>query len=221
VRFSALLFDLDGTLVDSHHEICLALEEALREVGFRLPFERVQSLVNGEPLEAIWRKLEHPSAPADSAYRHFVHSYRQHYMRDIGFASKLFPRVRETLAQLRTALTPARFSVVSNKAATSVEPLLARFELQHCFELALGCGETGLPPKPDPALLLHAAERLGAAPDACVMIGDTAFDVEAGKRAGMRTIAVTHGMGSRAELVRAEADYLIDDFETLARILLD
>jgi phosphoglycolate phosphatase len=220
VRFAALLFDLDGTLIDSHREICLALARAVGDSGFSHSFAEVERLVDGSPLEVIWGKLcGAAEVPLGDDYRAFAGAYRSHYMRDLGHASALFPGVRDTLFALRERLIPARFSVVSNKSAPSVQPLLARFEIDACFELALGSGGTPIPPKPSPALLLHAAERLGAAPSACVMVGDTEFDVEAGRRAGMRTVAITHGMASRAELERARPDHMIDSFAQLVELL--
>jgi phosphoglycolate phosphatase len=218
---SALLFDLDGTLVDSHHEICLALAQALLDGGFQMSFSEVQQLVDGSPLEVIWHKVH--GAPVEQnadAFLRFATSYRQHYMRDLGHASGLFPGVERTLATLCARLPATRLSVVSNKSASSVQPLLARFGIERWFALALGCGGTAIPAKPHPALLLHAAEQLEAAPDACVMIGDTVLDIEAGRRAGMRTVAVTHGMAARAELERAGADYLVDSFDELLDVLL-
>lgn len=222
MRFGALLFDLDGTLVDSHHEICLALDKALVEVGFALDFARVAQLVDGSPLDAIWEQLqdERVSQSKAAEYERFAQAYRQHYMRDLGQSSALFPDVRGTLEDLRAMLAPAGFSIVSNKSAASVLPLLVRFGIDHCFDLALGCGGTQIQPKPHPELLLHAASRLGIAPARCLMVGDTALDIEAGKRAGMSTVAVTHGMASREQLLAAGADHLIDSFADLRAIAL-
>ena len=98
-------------------------------------------------------------------------------------------------------------------------PLLERFGLAPFFELALGCGDGGVLPKPAPDLLLRAAHTLGHAPARCAMIGDTEFDVIAGKRAGMTTFALSHGMGEHAALEAAGADHIVANFSALAEVL--
>jgi len=220
---SALLFDLDGTLVDSHHEICLALDRALRDVGLYLSFERVQQLVDGSPLEVIWQVLypdSHPGADA-AAFGHFAGAYRTHYMRDLGHATRVFPGVFDTLTSLRRHEPELLFAVVSNKHSASVEPLLEAMGLSEYFALSLGCGGTQLAPKPAPDLLLKAAEQLGSEVHCCVMVGDTALDIRAGKHAGMRTVGLSYGMSSRETLESEGADHVLDTFRDLERILLE
>lgn len=220
MRFRALLFDLDGTLVDSHGEICLALDKALRELGHVLPREAVHALVDGAPLEIIWDKLHRGvTLPPDTEFARFVAAYRAHYMLDLGHATTLFPQVEETLTVLRTRRPDVRMAVVSNKGALTVGPLLAKMAIAPFFELALGAGGTPLAAKPEPDLLLHAMRELACAPHECVMIGDTIMDIEAGRRAGVTTIALSHGMGPRAQLLEAGADHVIDGFSELPALL--
>jgi phosphoglycolate phosphatase len=218
VHIGALLFDLDGTLVDSHHEICLSLDAALRELGLVLPFHEVEALVDGAPLEAVYQKLN-GKLPPSVPYGDFAERYRSHYMRDLGHASRLFPGVADTLTYLRGQLSGVLFSIVSNKSAGSVTPLIERLGIAHCFDLALGCGGTAIRPKPHPDLLIHAAERLSRRPEACVMIGDTLLDIEAGRRAGMRTIGVNHGATPKEAFLEAGADHVVDHFSALQSLL--
>ena len=220
MRFRALLFDLDGTLVDSHHEICLALDKALRELGHVLEREVVHALVDGAPLEVIWDKLHHGvSLPPVEEFARFVASYRSHYMLDLGHATALFPHVVDTLEALRTRRADLRMAVVSNKGAQTVGPLLHKMQIAPFFQLALGAGGTPLAPKPAPDLLVHAMRELACEPSECAMIGDTIMDIEAGRRAGVTTIALSHGMGPRAQLLAAGADHVIDGFAELPALL--
>ncbi len=221
--FSALLFDLDGTLVDSHHEICLALDRALCELGLRLSFSEVERLVDGSPLEVIWQALHPDAAHGESAaeFARFAQSYRAHYMRDLGHASALYPDVVDTLVRVQRDRPSWQLAVVSNKSAASVAPLLEVLGIAQHFSLMLGCGGTHMAPKPAPDLLLAAAHGLQCEAPRCVMIGDTALDVRAGKRAGMRTIGMSHGMSNRTVLEREGADHVLDTFADLARILLE
>jgi len=221
--FAALLFDLDGTLVDSHHEICLALDRALRDVGITLSFERVEALVDGSPLEVIWATL-HPDAatrPCDDDYVRFASAYRDHYMRDLGHATVLYPGVLDTLLHLQQARPTLRLSVVSNKHTASVKPLLETMGIAQHFELMLGCGGTPMAPKPAPDLLLNAADKLACDAARCAMIGDTALDIHAGKRAQMRTVGLSYGMSTRAALEAAGADHILDSFADLLGILCE
>ncbi len=221
--FSALLFDLDGTLVDSHHEICLALDLALRDVGLPQTFAQVEALVDGSPLEVIWETL-HPDQsyrPSAEAYTQFAQAYRDQYMRNLGPASALYPDVVETLHRMQEAHPQLRLAVVSNKSASSVAPLLRAFGIAERFHLMLGCGGSHIPPKPAPDLLLAAAQELRCEAARCVMIGDTALDVRAGKSANMLTVGMTYGMAGRSVLEAEGADHVLDTFSALARILLE
>jgi phosphoglycolate phosphatase len=226
MRHALLLFDLDGTLLDSHHEICLSIELALQEQGLDLGMSRVRELVDGTPLEVIWQEVLRVDLGATRAhdeqeYQRFASAYRSHYMRDLGHATAIFPEVYETLLRIEAHLPRTPCAVVSNKSSATVGPLLERFGIAHFFDLALGCGGTDIPAKPAPDLLLEAARQLGHVPTACAMIGDTVFDVEAGKRAGMTTFAVSHGMGTRGQLIEAGADFVLADFRSLADALFD
>jgi phosphoglycolate phosphatase len=221
MRIQGLLFDLDGTLVDSHAEICRALATALTELEISLPFKEVEALVDGSPLEIIWDKLHKAglTLASERGFRRFADCYRDHYMRDLGRHSALFPGVSAALAEIHRLPQRPGCAVVSNKAAASVSPLLERLGVAHFFDVALGCGGTATRPKPAPDLLLEAARKLARTQQHCAMVGDTVLDVEAAKRADMLAVAVAHGMGERAALVSAGADYVFDDFEELARFL--
>jgi phosphoglycolate phosphatase len=219
VQFQALLFDLDGTLVESHNEICLALECALVDRGVSLPIPSIARMVDGSPLEVVWERVL-AEQRLEAAFDDFAHGYRTHYMRDIGHRTTIFPGVVDTLHRLRAARPDLQFAVVSNKSAQSVLPLLERLDIHAHFAFTIGCGGSAMPPKPEPALLLHAARELGCTPEHCVMVGDTPFDVIAGKRAGMTTIAISHGMAGARELETAGADHLIGSFPELADIVL-
>lgn len=219
MRFRALLFDLDGTLVDSHHEICVALDRALRELAISLDFSRVQALVDGSPLESIWDCIT-AGSPADlREFPRFATAYRQNYMRNLGHATALFPGVAASLARIRSRFPDVPLGIVSNKSEGSVGPLLKTLSLDHHFALALGAGGTTIKPKPDPELLLLAAASLERDVESCAMIGDTVLDVLAGKSARMTTIAMSYGMGARSALEAAGADHLLDHFEHLESLL--
>jgi HAD superfamily hydrolase (TIGR01509 family) len=220
VRFEAILFDLDGTLVDSHREITLALAKALADLGLCLPYEEAALLVDGQPLEHIWEVRLHgrlDQAARAHGFAAFADAYRRHYMGSLGHATRVYEGVAAGLRRLRAHPAAPKLAVVSNKSAPSVRALLEVFGLHVYFDAMLGAGGTEHAPKPSPALLLHAASLLGAAPQRCAMVGDTALDIRAGRAAAMTTLAVTHGMAGAHEL--AGADYVVDDFAALLAAL--
>lgn len=221
MRIEGLLFDLDGTLVDSHAEICRALALALSELEISLHASEVETLVDGSPLEIIWDKLlcAGRALASDGGFLRFADCYRDHYMRDLGRHSALFPAVSATLNEIRALPARPGCAVVSNKAPASVSPLLERLGIAHFFDVALGCGGTAIKAKPAPDLLLEAARRLDRPHERCAMVGDTVLDIEAAKRANMLALAVAHGMGERAALAAAGADHVFDDFAELGRFL--
>jgi phosphoglycolate phosphatase len=217
VRYAAILFDLDGTLVDSHREISLALQQALADIGVPLPYHEVGPMVDGRTLEHIWEVHVAHRLAGKHDFSRFVQAYRAHYMTDLGHATALFPQALDVLTQLRSHPARPKLAVVSNKATASVPALLARFDLCPYFDLMIGAGGTTFAPKPAPDLLLHAADVLGVPTGQCVMVGDTALDVQAGRDAGMDTIAFTHGMGSAEEL--SDANSVIPGFHALLPLL--
>jgi phosphoglycolate phosphatase len=219
MRFRALLFDLDGTLVDSHHEICLALHRALHELTITTDFAHVQMLVDGSPLDVIWEALTVSGHAGVHEFSRFAAAYRENYMRDLGHASALFPGVAQALTRIRARFPDVPLCVVSNKSESAVMPLLKTLAIDHHFALALGAGGTSIKPKPDPELLTRAAASLMLDASSCAMIGDTVLDVLAGKSAGMTTIAMAYGMGSRDALALAGADHLLDHFDHLEALL--
>lgn len=205
--------------MDSHREITLALMHVLADFGLPLPFDEAAGLVDGAPLESIWERVSpRLSAPAARrGYEAFASGYRSQYMTDLGHATEVFRDVERVLSHAFAHPARPRMAVVSNKSAPSVPALLARFGLDQYFHVMLGCGGTAIAPKPDPALLLHAAQALAVKPEHCAMIGDTALDVDAGRRAGMVTIALTHGMATPEAL--AHADHVIGSFAELLLLI--
>ncbi len=213
VRFEGILFDLDGTLADSADDICHALRDAFIAVGLTPPAQ-LRALVDGSPLEELFaiviegQNHKHLFAP-------FAQAYREAYERSGHVNTKVFPGVRDTLDAI-SALTPKiSLAVATTKRAASAHSMLEAINLQSYFELVVGSSGTMLPHKPEPDLLLHICKEIGVHPARALMVGDTLRDIEAGKRAGMRTAAVTFGMGDPDALIAARPDYVLEEFDEL------
>ncbi len=216
IQFDAVIFDLDGTLADSGADIAAALERAFRDVG-RTPTVDVRSLVDGSPLEEIFAASVPGGTPHE--LRRFVDSYRKHYHDRLVVETRLYPGVRETLEALGALRPRVRLAVASSKRQQTAQDLLRALEVEDFFDAITGSGASTMPPKPAPDLLLHTASALGVSPSRSLMIGDTPRDIVAGRRAGMRTAAVTYGFGSADAIAQAGADYVFEEIDELLIVL--
>lgn len=213
MKFSCLLFDLDGTLVDSRADITNSVNLTLSEIGrTSLPDETVRLFI-GEGVRLLLERAldatqvgEPSAAEVEMALQVFQRQYRTHLFDQ----TRLYPEVAETLNRLQT--WPK--ALVTNKPFAFAQPLLDGLGLTEHFQVIFG-GDSLPERKPSPLMLLEAARRCAVAPEQCLMIGDSWIDMEAGKKAGMQTVGYVGGFRGRAELEKAGADYLINDFGEL------
>jgi pyrophosphatase PpaX len=207
IRFPVVLFDLDGTVVDSGAIILASMQHAVREVlGREYPEEQLLQAVGGPGLEAQMAALD--PAQVDE----LVRVYRAH---NEPLHDELEACVGMEDVLVRLHAEGRRLGVVTAKRRVTVELAFATVPLGHLFETVVGGDETERH-KPDPQPLLVAAERLGADPAETAYVGDSPFDVLAAKAAGMHAIAVTWGrIHDRAKLEEAEPDAIVERAEEL------
>jgi len=219
-RIGAILFDVDGTLADTHEALSIRLAHALRPVAGLFP--------RRDPRPAARRLLLATETPANFLYtladRLGLDQLAGpvldalHWARGEGRPQRylLIPGVRAALDQLQTRY---RLGIVSARDARGVHAFLDQFGLAHTFECVI-TARTCWRTKPHPAPVLRAAEELGLLAQACVMVGDTVVDIRAGKRAGAQAIAVLCGFGERGELTAAGADLVLETTADLPDVLL-
>lgn len=186
---TAVLFDLDGTLADTAPDLAAALNAMLLADGRTgLPFDEVRPWVSWGALRLIQLGYGDQLGPARIAELRgrFLACYEAGLCRD----SRLFPGIPEALAALESAGVP--WGIVTNKPGWLTEPLLAALGLGDRAGTVIS-GDTLPFSKPHPMPLLHAARELGIPPARCVYVGDNVRDVEAGRAAGMFTIAAAWG----------------------------
>jgi phosphoglycolate phosphatase len=224
VRFALVLFDLDGTLVDSTADIRAALVHALAAVpppDPRLDEHALGCSGLGLPLDEFYelaRPAPHPAA-GEAGRRRFIDHYRDFYHSHLLVHTRPFPGVTETLAaidELRAA--GLRTAVATTKRTRTAERVLTGLGLVQHFDLILGT-EDPMPHKPAPDLLLECARRLDRDPQQGLMIGDTERDVLAGRAAGMRTCGVTWGVLGSDGLIPHAPDFLLQRFVDLLPLL--
>ena len=205
-------FDLDGTLVDSVPDLAAAVDAALRSLGLAGVDEAsVRDWVGNGSRKLVERALEALDAQdtdPEAAHEAFLHHYRLAPCR----ATRLYPGVREALEGLRArGLT---LVLITNKPAAFIAPILETMGLSDFFDLTLG-GDSLAAKKPDPAPLLHVASRFGVTPSVCLMVGDSRHDIEAGRGAGFRTLAVPYGYNHGDPVAASAPDAMVESLGEL------
>ncbi|MCU0955056.1 MAG: phosphoglycolate phosphatase [Hyphomicrobium sp.] len=189
----AVVFDLDGTLIDSVPDIAAALNRCLVARGRAvLDEESVTRLVGGGARELVARALGPGTPPAeiDAALADFLAGYSAEPVT----LTRLYPGAIELLEALRQAGVP--LAICTNKPQDLTMLILGRLSLAHYFTVVWG-GEPGKPLKPDAACLRSVCEAFGGAPAETVMVGDSLTDVDAARAAGCPVIVVAHGYERR------------------------
>jgi phosphoglycolate phosphatase len=199
-----VIFDLDGTLVDSAPDIAQALGAALTEAGIEPPpLDEIKAMIGDGARALIRRALERAGAArdVDVLLARFLERYRDH----LCVGSRLYPGVPEALGLLGRA--GVRSAVVTNKPGTLARSLLGQLGLAPLFLVIIGDGD-GFPRKPDPAAARAVIERAGGSASRTAMVGDGLADLRMARAAGVRAIAAGWGYLS-IDRLQAEAPDLI------------
>jgi len=220
-RTDTILFDLDGTLIDSVPDLALAINAMLEESG-REPFDEatIRGWVGNGSAMLVRRALagnrEAEPAPDEELFARAHARFLEHYSRVLAQATRAYPGVRETLAELKGR--GYTMAIVTNKPGQFVAPILERLDLAEYFDLSVG-GEDLPVKKPDPAPLLHACQRLGCGKEAAVMVGDSSNDILAAQRAGIDSIGVSYGYNYDTPIEALAPDATVERFDELLKIL--
>jgi phosphoglycolate phosphatase len=217
----AVLFDLDGTLLDTVADISSALNRALADQSLpALPQSVVRTLIGGGVPALVARtatRLAAGGATADGT--RLLQQFELHYewlTAGGEMQTRVYPGVAEGLAGLHALGLP--LAVVTNKPrATSVE-LLYRLGLGHWITVVVG-GDSGLPRKPHPEPLLRACEELEALPVHGLMVGDSLTDVLAARAAGLAVVCVPYGYNEGADPRALPCDAFVESVDDLPALL--
>ena len=204
---AAVLFDLDGTLADTAPDLGYALNRQRVARGLpELPVESVRAHASSGARGLL--KAGFNIGPQDPGYEAMRDEFLDFYAENLVRESELFPGMSSLLGRLEELKLP--WGIVTNKAERFALPFL---ELMGLMERAavVVCGDTTPHPKPHPAPLLAASERLAIPPTSCVYVGDDERDVKAGQAAGMPVIVARYGyLGSGTPPESWGADGFID-----------
>jgi len=212
---SSLLFDLDGTLIDSKTDLATSINLMLGDLDRPALSEATVGGFVGDGVRVlVYRSLTATAPdhqpPDEALHAKGIRMMLDHYADEMLKTTRLYPRVAETLVYFEHK----RHAVVTSKETRFTRVILKHFDIEHYFDAIIG-GDTTPARKPDPGPVLEAMRQLGGSALETVMIGDSENDVIAGKRAGAFTCAVAYGFRTADQLREAEPDALIDHFDQL------
>ena len=215
--FRLILFDFDGTLVDSQHVISKTMASAFRYEGLAAPSAFAVKRVVGLRLEEAISILADEEVDKPLIKR-LSTNYRNAFLsQDSGndYSEPLFEGVIETLAELDRA--DVCLGIATGKGRRALASSLERHGLQHHFVI-LKTADDG-PGKPDPSILFDAIAEMGVSKDETILVGDTVFDIHMAVNAGIRAIGAGWGYHESAALSKAGADLVLDRITELPRAL--
>ena len=216
-----ILFDLDGTLIDSVPDLSLAVNHMLEALHRETFSENTIRYWVGNGAQVLVKRALSGQTEIDQtldqslfekALEIFLTFYGQHLCID----TAAYPNVITTLHALKEK--EYRLGIVTNKPFDFVGPILEGLELHGVFEFWLG-GDSVDKKKPDPLPLVHACEKMQVSVDQCVMVGDSKNDILAANACGMQNIGVTYGYNYGEEIGIHSPTFIIDDFSELNELL--
>ncbi|MBS0579113.1 MAG: phosphoglycolate phosphatase [Proteobacteria bacterium] len=219
----AVLFDLDGTLLDTADDIALALNRTLGEQSLKgLDVAQVRLFIGrGVPtlIQRALRWLGQSASTADASRLLERFHFHYHDLAKRGdIRTRVYPGVSSGLAALKEM--PLGIAVVTNKPRAAALELLEHFQLDRWIDTLVG-GDSGLAQKPHPDPLLHACGQLRATPARTLMVGDSMTDVLAARGAGMQVVCVPYGYNEGSDPRQLPCDGLIENVAALPGLLAD
>jgi phosphoglycolate phosphatase len=206
-----LIFDLDGTVVDSSGDIAEAINHAFSPYGVSEVSVAETVTLIGEGLTRLIEKVIERKAPGLDPGT-LVARFLEHYSAHVADLTRPYPGVEKVLK----ALSRYKKAIVSNKTEALSMKVLEALDLLGCFDSVVG-GDTYPEKKPSPMPIFEMLRRFDAHPQEALIVGDSIYDIEAGLAAGVKTVAALYGYGDPG--FWKEADYRIEQIEGLIEIL--
>lgn len=204
--FPVYLFDIDGTLLDSARDICGAVQQVLETTPCEpRTFDFLRGYIGLHLIDLFQDVLPGSTQEQIDA---LIQQYRTIYLGRGHQCTSVYPGVAEALAAL-----PGRKGTATTKGSITTRAVLDQFGLVRYFDHVQGTD--GFPAKPAPDVIFAALKAMDAKPEDCLFVGDSAADMEAGKRAGVKTCAVRYGYGVEEKMAAHSPDYWISDLRDL------
>ena len=202
----AVIFDLDGTLLDTLDDIANAANRVLAARNFPAHPNSIYRAFIGDGVVKLMLRALPPTHQDEATVKACVEAYTREYERSWNVATRPYPGVPELLDALTAWGMP--LAVLSNKPDHFTQRCVSELLPAGRFKVVLGASER-FPRKPDPAAALEIARRLAVAPAECVLVGDSGVDMQTARAAGMRGVAALWGFRGREELLRDGAQHFL------------
>jgi len=216
-----IIFDLDGTLIDSAPDLALAINHMLTSVHHANFDEAIiDGWVGNGALVLVKRALSGSRKINENLESDFVEKaldiFFKFYSKNLCVKTALYPNVHTSLQVLKSK--GYRLAIVTNKPFDFVEPILKDLKLLEFFEYFIG-GDSLSQKKPSPLPLLHVCEQLKVSVEECIMVGDSQNDILAGNACGMQTIGLSYGYNYGENIGVYNPSIIIDDFGEILTLL--
>jgi phosphoglycolate phosphatase len=219
MKFDLILFDLDGTLIETAPEIADAVNDTLDHFGFAsVTQQQVNDWIGHGTRELLIQALAFIYEQSVDEVRHSDNfsiieaEFTRHYQRRCGTRSHLYPHVRETLQRLREA--GVKLAVVTNKEDRYTQTVLDAHQLSPLFDRVIS-GDTLPVKKPNPAAIADCLQRFAVAPERALFVGDSSIDVATARNAGIAVWALPYGYNMGEPIEACGPDRVIPDFSAL------
>jgi len=208
-----IIFDLDGTLIDSAPDLVESINEMLKEFNLKeASFDEALKWIGNGSLKLVERALKFNGIEdkefLEKAHRVFKEKYKQSNAKK----TKLYPFAKELLDSLKNY----NLALITNKPDEYIKPILKKFDID-VFDFILG-GDFEFK-KPSPIPLLKACEYFNVSPNEAIMIGDSKNDIIAAKNANIKSIAITHGYNQGVDIKDYEPDFIVNSLKEVKEII--
>lgn len=217
MKFSYVIFDLDGTLLDTLEDLADATNWVCAQHGWPAHgLEEYKSFVGNGAGKLLERVTPPEVELTQSLRRQLMAEFSKRYTGHSADKTRAYPGMPQALSRLKAA--GVRMAVLTNKPHEAAGPVVERY-YPGVFDAVQGA-VVGAPLKPDPTALLALMEKLGAAKDQALFVGDSNVDIRTGKNAGLAACGVLWGFRTRGELEAEGADFIAERPEELAELVL-
>jgi len=216
MKIKAVIFDLDGTLVDSIKDIAISMNKVLKKLGFEEHLENdYQNFVGDGALVLVQNAM--PKDSSVETINEALELFKSIYETGIRENSKVYNGIYQMLDEIKN--TNLKLAVLSNKPHEFTVEFIEYFFEDYPFVEIHG-QKKEVPKKPNPMGAINISKALNIEPNEIIFVGDTPTDINTAKNAGMSSIGVSWGYRSVEELILAKADFIAKDTEHLTQILL-
>lgn len=217
-----LLFDLDGTLIDSAPDLALSINYMLRSINHNEFSEEVIDSWVGNGAQTLVKRALSGNKTVDEnidkeLFDRALSIFLEYYKNNLCVKTTPYPNVKQTLEALKDE--GYKLAIITNKPFDFIEPILEQLALNTLFELSIG-GDSLPQKKPSPLPLQYICKKFNVKARNTLMIGDSKNDILAAKAAGIESIGVSYGYNYGEDIRVYEPNYVVDDFADILKVIL-